>query len=483
MNPSRSIAEELAAVDLGDRRLNRRAARVLVRLCESPLASPKAAMHGGAEVAAVYRLFDHEECTEQAILKPHHAAVLERVRQYPRVLVIQDTSELDYTRHSELEGKGPLASEDRQGFFLHTQWVVTDQRLPLGSWRCQIYAREVEQIGVVSAQRKRTPIEEKESYRWLEGYRSACALAEQAPAVHVISCCDREGDVYEVFAEWHQRRERHQPTADCLIRCHHNRGMLGFADRPLVPGVDARLLEQVAQNPVLGAIGFEVSTKTQFKKVKGHRQRTVRQGRTVRLEVRAGQVVLRPPPRRGHRLPEVTLGVVRATEIDPPTGQEPIDWVILTSLPVRNFDDALSVVELYRGRWEIEVLHRVLKSGCRIEKLQFESDTRLKPALAMYLIVAWRILYLLKLGRQCPQLPGDALFEESEWKPLCVVVRGGPPPPHPPSLGEVILMIAQFGGYLGRKSDGPPGPEALWRGLQSLKCFSLAWRSFGPNTS
>jgi hypothetical protein len=361
--------------------------------------------------------------------------------------------------------------------------VVTDQRLPLGTWRSQIYARDAEQIGVVSAQRKQTPIEEKESYRWLEGYRSACALAEQAPGVQVISSSDREGDVYEVFAQWHQRRQQNLPAADWLIRCNQNRGVRNSLVQALVPGVEARLLEQVAQNPVLGAVLFEVSTKEQSKKLKGHRQRTVRQGRKVRQEIRVGLITLRPPPRPGHRLPEVTIGVVMATEIDPPPGQDPLNWVLLTSLPVRDLDEAIAVLELYLARWEIEVLHRVLKTGCRIEKLQLQEDTRLKPAIALYLIVAWRILYLMKLGREGPEMPCDVVFEESEWKPLCVIVRGGPPPRQPPPLREVILMIARFGGYLGRKGDGPPGPEIMWRGLQSLKNFSIAWRSFGPDTS
>ena len=135
------------------------------------------------------------------------------------------------------------------------------------------------------------------------------------------------------------------------------------------------------------------------------------------------------------------------------------------------------------ARWEIEVFHRVLKSGCRVEKLQLKKAERLKPALALYMIVAWRILYLMKLGRQCPELPCDWGFVEAEWKSLDKVVHGRNAPETKPTLGQMVKMVASFGGYLGRKSDGPPGPESIWKGLNALHYITLAWETFGPDTS
>jgi hypothetical protein len=476
------LEHELATLDLGDARLDRRAQAVLRRFFESPQASPTAAQRGWAEMMGAYRLFDHEQCTEQALLQAHQAAVLERVRQHARVLVIQDTSELDYTHHPALEGTGPLAAEERRGFFLHTQWVVSDQRLPLGTWQAQIQAREPSDGDV--NRRKRLPLEQKESYRWLVGYRAACDLAAQAPSVQVISCGDRENDIYEIYVEWQQRRQDNRVAADWLIRCSQDRALRDSPEQPLVPDVDARLLAQVAQQPVLGGVRFTLQTKEQCKKVTGgSRQSTLRQGRTVRQEIRAAAVTPRPPHRRGTQLPEVTFWVVMATEIDPPPGQEPINWVLLTSLPVRDLEQALSVLQLYLARWEIEVFHRVLKSGCRIEKLQFQDPTRLKPAIALYMIVAWRILYLMKLGREVPQLPCEIVFDATEWKPLWIIVRGRALPSQPPSVQEVIRMLGQLGGHPGRRRDGPPGPEAMWRGLQSLRCFAQAWQAFGPESS
>jgi hypothetical protein len=479
-----SIARELAAIDLGDVRLNRRAGQVLARLLESPSATPTAAMHGWAEMVGAYRLLDHPECTLEAILQAHRQPVLERVRTQSRVLLIQDTTELDYSSKKKQAGRGPLGEADRQGYFLHTQWAVSEHRLPLGSWDWQIHARDPE-VGIAS-ERKKKPIEEKESYRWLEGYRHACALAEQAPGVEVISCADREGDVYEVFVEWQQRRQDSLPAAEWLIRCNQNRAILQSDDAAVVRsalGPAASLIEEVRQTPAVGGVYFEISTKEQFKKIKGTRRRSVRQGRRVRQEIRVHRVTLRPPHRAGHRLPEVSIWVVMATEVDPPPGQDPINWTLLTSKPVENLEQAVELIQWYQVRWEIEVFHRVLKSGCKVEELQFKKDTRIKPIIALYAIVAWRILYLTKLGRECPDLPCDVVFAEEEWKSICLIRRGPEGLLKKPSLQEMILLIASFGGHIGRRSDGPPGPEVMWRGMQCLRCFALAWRSFGQNSS
>lgn len=476
------LEHELATLDLGDVRLDRRARLVLRRCFASPQASPTAAQANWAEMMGAYRLFAHEQCTDQALLQAHAVEVLARVRQQSCVLVIQDTSELDYTHHPALEGTGPLAAEERQGFFLHTQWVVSDQRLPLGTWQAQITAREPSE-GEAN-RRKRLPLEEKESYRWLEGYRAACELAAQAPGVQVISSGDRENDIYEIYVEWQQRRQEHRPAADWLIRCNQDRALRDDPENPLVPEVDARLLAQMAQQPVVGGVSFTIQSKAQWKKVHGgNRQATFRQGRTVRQEIRIAQVTPRPPHRPNTTLPAVTFWVVMATEIDPPPGQEPISWVLLTSLPVTDLTQALRVLQLYLARWEIEVFHRVLKSGCRIEKLQFAEASRLKPAIALYMIVAWRILFLMKLGREVPELSCEVVFADLEWKPLWIIVQQQPLPPQPPSLGEVLRMIGQLGGHPGRRRDGPPGPQALWRGLQQMRCFTQAWQAFGPDTS
>ena len=470
------IEEEMGALDLGDERLNRRARHLLGRLWENPQASPKGAMGTHAEMRAAYRFFENPRCQEEAILKPHRQATLERVKKQELVLVIQDTTELDYSRQKKMEGSGPLSVEARQGFFMHSQWVVSGQRLPLGMWQTQIYARHPK-VGV-SKDRKQKPIEEKESYRWLEGYRQACALAQEAPQTRVVSVSDREGDIYEVFTEGQERRRQGLAAADFVIRCKENRVLSAE------PGtLQKHLLPAVEHQPVIGGVWFEVRAKEQLKKKHGNRKKTFRQARRVRQIIRVGQVTLRPPWRKGRKLPPVSLWVLQATEVDPPADQDPIHWVILTSLKIGNLKEALEVLRIYMARWEIEVFHRVLKSGCRVEKLQLKAKDRIKPALALYVIVAWRILYLMKLGRQCPQLDCDWVFAEAEWKSLSCVVHGRDAPRLKPTLGQMVTMVAGFGGYKGRKGDGPPGPESIWRGLQALHYITLAWETFGPDTS
>lgn len=481
---SPSITDELDGLDLGDVRLDRRVRAVLGRLYESPASSLTAAMHGWAEMMGAYRLLDQPQCTGPAILQAHRQAVLARVREHRQILLIQDTTELDYTTKTAQAGRGPLSTEERQGCFVHTQWALTPERLPLGAWACHLHARDP---GVgIAAGRKHKPIEEKESFRWLEGYRQACALAEAAPGVEVISCADREGDVYEVFAEWQRLRQQGLPAAQWLIRCNQDRALLapqGDAQLRQLLGPAARLIEEVRATPAVGGVWFDVRTKSQLKRVHGNRHRTLREGRRVRQEIRCHRVRLRPPHRAGQeKLPPVELWVVMATELDPPPGQDPICWTLLTSLPVQDLAAAVAVIELYLARWEIEVFHRVLKSGCQVEELQFKEQHRIHAVLALYVIVAWRILYLTKLGRECPDLPCDIFFAEEEWKSICRIAHGPGPAPKPPTLREMILLIAKYGGHAGRKGDGPPGPESLWRGLQCLRCFALAWRSFGGDT-
>ena len=469
------ISQELATVDLGDKRLDKRCQRILERCFNSPQASLCGAMRGCAEVMAASRFFDHPNVTAATLLRPHRDATLERVRTQERVLVIQDTMELDYTNQTQLQGRGPLNSETRLGFLVHTQYVVSAQRLPLGVWDTDVFARE--RLQEITSNHKQRDYEDKESYRWLEGYLQACALAAAAPGVEVISLSDREGDVYEVFVEHARRVAAQEPAAQFVIRCCQKERTLAAREDETEA---LKLAAQVNQGPVLGTIEFDITSKIQTKRVLGKNTQVFRQGRHVVQEIRACPLELKPPWRKGASLPPVSLWAVSAKEINTPDGQDPIDWLILTSLPVRNFAEAHAILDLYLARWEIEVFHKTLKSGCTIEKLQLKEEERLKPALALYMVVAWRLLYLTKLGRECPELPCDAVFEEAEWKSLVVIAKGRPALAKKPTLGELILLIAQQGGYRGCKNDGPPGPQVMWLGLRSLQHYATAWKAFGP---
>jgi hypothetical protein len=328
--------------------------------------------------------------------------------------------------------------------------VLTPERVPLGLWGTKIYARV---SPVQKVNRKDQPIELKESYRWLEGYRDACHLAEIAADTQVIAECDREGDIYEIFLEWQKRREQGKTAAEWLIRSCQDRSLAPFDKRQAnTEPIAGTLRSAVEQSPLPGTIEFDVTKHTGNKKVKGNRLKSVRQARRVIQEVRAIEVTLKAPWRKGARLETVKIGVVFAREKNPPAGQDRIEWVLLTSLPVAGFESAQEVISLYLARWDIEVFHRVLKTGCRVEKLQLTDADRIKPAIVLYMIVAWRITYMMKLGRACPDLPCDVIFEEAEWRAVYHVVKRKPATKKPtlktgkiaPRLGDAMVSAGRI---------------------------------------
>jgi hypothetical protein len=467
------VEKEFDSADLGDKRLNERLKSILSGIFDNPQASIKSAFRGWSEVIGAYRFFSNKKTTVDSILKPHRDAALERVKQHELVLLIQDTSELDYTPKTKIKGKGPLSTLSRTGFFAHNHFVVTPEGLALGVWNTEIYARDENEHGK-SKDRSKKPIEEKESMRWLNGYRQACDLAELAPETQVISCSDREGDIYEVFEEWHRKCEEGKPAAELLIRVKHNRSIVSEHQEE-----HQKILTKVGSEPLLGTVAIYVKKKTQYKKDKrGSRKKQVREAREATLEIRATDVILVPPHRKDRKLSKVPFHVIIAKEQSPPKGEDAICWVLLTTIKANDFKSNLEIIRLYAKRWEIECFHRVLKTGCKVEELQLKEDERIMPAVALYMIIAWRVMYVMKLGRECPDLPCDTVFEEEEWKALYVIAHGRQALKNKPSLGEFLITVAKFGGYLGRKNDGPPGTQAIWQGMSRVKDFALAWVKF-----
>lgn len=205
--------------------------------------------------------------------------------------------------------------------------------------------------------------------------------------------------------------------------------------------------------------------------------------RKASLTVRHGSFTFPPPSNRPKTATkkEITLNVISAKEDNPPTGKTPINWLLLTTLEVKNFEQAIRCIVWYTYRWLIERYHYVLKSGCRIEHLQLETAERIKKALATYTIVAWRLLWLTYQARQNPELPCDTVLETHEWQSLyCHVHDLALPSSQPPSLKQAVIWIAQLGGFLARKHDGFPGVKTLWRGLQRLHDIASTWKLLHP---
>ena len=431
-------ATELAGADLGDARLNRRLVRVAEQLGAQPGASIPVACGGWAETQAAYRLLAHDNVEWESVLAPHWDCSVERLRAHRVVLCLQDTTELDFTSQPGISGLGPLSYLRQHGLYVHPTLAVTPDGIPLGVLDAWLWARDRETFG---EDKRHWPIEAKESMRWLEGFERCAELAATLPDTRLVYVADRECDIHEFMV-----RAGHWLGIDWLIRASHNR-CLAEGDK---------LWERLAKSPVLGEVMFTLPA------------RPGRPSRPVVLTVQAQLVTLRP---KGGK--PITVTALRAREEAPPANVEPLDWRLLTNRPADTLGQAAELLQWYGSRWSIEVFFRILKTGCRVEALQLSTLERLEPALALYLIIAWRIQYLTLLGRATPDLPCEAVLDPAEWQAVYVAIHRQPPPVTPPPLSVMLRWIARLGGYLGRKHDGPPGPKALWIGLQRAR--DLAW--------
>ena len=468
------INNEFSTLDLGDVRRKRRLEKVAERMWQAPGASQRAAAENWGGAMGSYRLWNLPSVTDEAILASHQDEVRQRLKGNRILLHIQDTTELDYSSHKHLKGLGPLSDPGRRGLLAHSEYMLQEDGVPLGLWHCHIWARSDEEHGQ-SDLRKQQAIEEKESYRWLQAYRRACELRLLCPNQLVITISDRESDIYETFEEFFQRILHGKPYVHWIIRCNQ--------DRKITP--QAHDLEQhtkikaaVASARVLGTTPLEIRSKEQCKKVKGNRQLTLRTARTANLEIRACEVELVPPHRpKGQKLSPIKMWVLMAKELTPPAGQEAIEWILLTDFKVRTLKKALQILKLYTLRWQIEVFHKILKSGCRVEDNPPKNVERLRPRLAMQMVIAWRIHHVTLLGRECPDLSADVLFEEWEWKPMIVVFGGKQAPLVPPTLAQMIAWIARAGGHIFRKGDKPPGPQTIWKGMAKMFAYGELWKA------
>lgn len=468
------LEQEVAGVDLGDKRLDDRLREVLLAFGRAPHLSIPAALGGRNETDAAYRLFAHREANPAKILSQHFVNTRERIRKLPVSLLVQDTTEVELTRpKQQVAGAGPMSSDSQFGAFLHPLLAFDPRGIPLGTvWEKHWTRSEIVTDLTAGEKRKRrqdTPIEDKESIRWMEGLRVAREVAEESPDTQCILICDSESDIYEFFAE--PRHTSHGRSLEVLVR--------GCQPRATTTkGVS--VLDAVRAGPCRYTATIQVKAHTPKTDVETRKRRTERTPRTAQVEVRACSVMLRPPPRPDRQLPPVAVNVILVEEVSPPAGEEPIQWILLTTLATDTDEQIRAAVDYYCGRWGIEVYFKTLKSGCRIEERQFEFLDRELNAIAVYMIVAWRVMALCRLGRECPDLNCEALFETSEWKAVYLIVEKKPLPKKPPTLNQLIRMIALLGGYVPRKST-EPGTQTLWIGMQRMHDLAHCYDTFGPS--
>jgi hypothetical protein len=471
-------SEEMKTADLKDKRLNDRLTIVLSLLGAHPTASIPAACGGWAETTAAYRFFDNEKTTFENVLQPHIDHTHTRIASQPVVVLALDTTEVDVSRpEQQVSGVGPLDGSSRCGLFLHKMHAFTPDGTPLGTVQAIPWARDEEKPSVSAqtrAERAAAPIEEKESFRWLLSMRHAQEVAQRHPQTQIIYVADSEADIYEVIAEGTEEPR----TADWIVRACQNRALVDDTEEPMIS--QDYLREKVLTQPVLYQQQLKIRGREAKVSCEDRGRRQPRKSRDATVEVRAARVTLRAPRRKDGQLPDVRVSVVMVTEVNPPDDDVPVEWILLTSLPIDTIDQVRLIVQYYCIRWMIEVFFRTLKSGCRIEDRRFEKVDRLLPALAVYLTVTWRVLYVCRLGRSCPEISCEAVFEPGEWQSVYQVVKREKPPKQPPKLQEMVRMVAQLGGYINRKREDEPGPQTVWLGLQRMHDIALCWQVFGP---
>jgi hypothetical protein len=424
------------------------------QLAERPEASFPRALKNAARLKAAYRFFDNADIAHEQILASHVRSSVDRMRGQPVILAVQDTTEIDYSGHPDTEGLGPVHTRGGWGMLCHGTLAITPERLPLGVLGLRVWARDPEQKQRRNTRRERA-IGDKESYKWLDSVQAVAALTAQLPGTRLVSVADRESDVYEFFTE------AQALGVDLLTRAAWDRN---------VKGPEGQLFATLAAAPV-------VAHKQLALPARGKRK-----ARTAKLEIRACALTLNAPLNgSGRGLAPITLWGVWAYEPKTPADGEPLDWKLLTTVPVRSAEQALQCLDWYAVRWGIECWHRVLKSGCRIESRQLESFERLQRLLTLYAVIAWRILYATLLARLVPDISCIAILNEDEWQTLyCRIHHTSTPPATAPPLKQAIRWIAQLGGFIGRASDAEPGSQTLWKGFQELIPMTEMYRIMKP---
>lgn len=442
--PADWAEEELGQADLGDRRLVKRGCQLARSFYSQPQAQLPEACGSRAATKAAYRFFDHPRVTSPVLLQSHYAATARRVASEAVVLAVQDTTSLNYSAHPAVEMLGLIGSEvdGPTGMLVHSTLAFNLSGTPLGLVDVQCWTRDPDDFGKKN-QRYQLPLEAKESVRWLRSLEALERLQPQCPNTRLVSVGDREADIYELFVWATEKPDR----PGLLVRAERER---------ILSDEQGDLWAYVPSLPVVGKLELQVP------------RRGNRAARIACLEIRFAPVQLRAPKRKPG-LGSVRVWAVLAREAAAPEGTPPLEWMLLTTLRVEGLDGAIEKLRWYAGRWGIEVFHRVLKSGCRIESRQLGGADRLEACLAIDLVVAWRIHHLTKLGREMPEVPCTVYFEEHEWKALVVHTTRNPiAPKEPPTLRQAMCMMAALGGFLGRKGDGNPGTQTLWRGMQHL---------------
>lgn len=450
--------QEFGSSALGDARLNARLKSLAGQLSRHPTGSLPQALRAPGALKAAYRFFDHDDVSTETILAAHIHSTYARMQEHPRVLIVQDTTYFDYADHPHTSGMGLLQAQGGHGMLMHGVLAITPQHVPLGVLSARMWARDPNAPPITGNNADR-PIESKESVKWLDGIAAAQTAQTLCPDAEMIVVADRESDIHEIYAR--------------CVAAGIGFVIRAFRKRRVAGEVPIDLEERLQSAPVLAQQEIAVPKRKEKK------------ARIAQVQIKAIEVeLMAPTPRKtAAALPAVApVWAVEVTEINPPAGVKPLRWLLLTNIAASDATSALEIVEWYRARWGIEVWHRTLKSGCRVEQRQLQSRERIERMIALYAIIAWRIMYAALLARTTPEMACTVLLEQAEWQALYCRIHQTPVPcAEPPSLQQVVRWIAKLGGFIGRKSDGEPGSMSMWRGFQVLYSITDMFKIFHPD--
>ncbi len=412
-NDNNWALEELGSVDLGDKRRTARLIKLCGQLAAMPESSINHACGDWTETKAAYRFFQNDNVEGEDILAVHRAKTAERAEQHRTVLAIQDTSYLVYTNHRRTTGLGAISVKKGKrvekihshGLVMHSCLAVTTEGVPLGLLDQQIFAREAAPAAPLR-HRKVLPIEEKESYRWLETLKNSQPLRGDT---QLVTICDREADMYEFF----QRSEA--LGAPVLVRANHDRPINKrsmYAEKDIL-----KLWPHLARHPCAGRFAVTVPARH------GTKHATPHAPRIATVEMRFAAFTLNPPKRLSATLPNLPMSAIYVREQDPPAGEPPLEWMLLTNLPIETFAQAYEKVQWYCLRWRIEMYHKVLKSGFRVEHCRLGTAQRLIRYVTVMSILAWRVFLLTLIARTHPEAPCTTLLTDTEWQVLYCTVN------------------------------------------------------------
>lgn len=443
---------------LGDVRRTRRLVSLADTLTRHPGGSLPEKLRNPAELEALYHLMKTETVTHASVLAPHQQRTLKKITEHDGpVLILHDTTELDFTKRKSLSDTGQIGNGSRQGWLCHNSLAVSPKQREVIGLTSQILHRRAK-VRKNESQAKRRTRKDRESRLWPNGTQSLPADRR------IVDVCDRGADTFE-FLE----HETHSGRTFVVRSC-YNRSIVTSHD----PESDRSLLHAFARTlPSLGEWTLSVSAAKLEKRprAKGKKKIVHRKKRDAVMYVSAAPILLRAPSSKNgeHGNEPLPLWIVRVWEPNPPQGVEPLEWFVLTNHPVDTFDDAWDVVSWYECRWIIEEYHKAQKTGCGIENPQFTSSQRLHPMIALLSVVAISLLNLRDLSRRddSKTRPASDVID-SQYVSLLSLWRHKQERPDW-TIYEFCLALARLGGHLNRKHDGHPGWIVLWRGWNNLQ--------------